>query len=149
MLWRMRKTRGIAPKGIRRLRLMWLLTSLCYFIMKREGSISPKTASISNGNNPRWIILSMEIVALYVPVLTGKNEEHTPLFYEIVYSIYALTVKPLPIWPILGSGSRILVSCRRNCFHHFSGFYDTFESVQRALIIQDNSETQHWFMTRQ
>jgi hypothetical protein len=47
------------------------------FILKCEGSIGPKTAAFSNGNNPRWIDLSMEIVALYLPVLTEKNEEHT------------------------------------------------------------------------
>ena len=57
------------------------------FIMKCEGSIGPRTVAISNGNNPRWINLSMEIVALYVPVLTGKNEEYTLWFYEIACSI--------------------------------------------------------------
>jgi len=38
--------------------------------------VIPQNRGNSNGNNPRWINLSMEIVALYVPVLTGKNEDY-------------------------------------------------------------------------
>ena len=76
--------------------------------MKSERSIGPKTATMSNGNNPRWINLSMEIVTLYVPVLTGKNEEYALWFCGIACSIQAFIAKPLPVWT--DSGFRILDS---------------------------------------
>lgn len=50
----------------------------------------------------------MEIVTLYVPVLTGKNEEHAVWFYEIGCSVYAVTAEPFPVW--VDSGYRSLYS---------------------------------------
>ena len=80
-------------------------------IMQCEGLIGPKTVAISNGNNPKWINLSMEIVALYVSVLTGKTKS-TPYGSPRLHDLSRLLHRNhCPDGLILDSRQWIIVSC--------------------------------------